>query len=211
MIPRSLIYGVLALAALPRVAAPQVHPHACIWPASQPRCSSWFVTEAGVFTRLTDLQPADERLLFNYTLGWMRNIGARTALGVVVFGGAEGELRGGAALRARKWISPRLATDLAAGVHLFGDASSQDVALGSPMLTVRLTYADKLAVTGRVDVLKLRCGPTCSPEHVPNANATSTRLYLGAEVGSKLGALGGVLGGVLAGVVIAVFAASYGS
>lgn len=200
---RVLVWTVVFLTSWSRVGTSQTPAHFCVWPASRPPCSSWFITEAGLYTRFTDLQPSDERLLFEYTLGWMRNVGSRTAVGIEVFGGIEGEVRGGAALRVRQWRSPRVALDLALGSHLFGDASSQDVTPGSPMVTVRLTYADKIAATGRLDVLKLRCGIDC---YARNPNATSTRLYLGAELGSKLG----VLGMAVAAAAGAVWAAALG-
>jgi hypothetical protein len=176
----------------------------CVWPAVQARCSAWLITEAGVHVRFTDLQSGDERVLITYSLGWMRNAGVRTAVGVELFAGVEGEVRGGAGVRFRKWLSSRDALDLTTGVHFFGDASSQEVSAGSPMFSVRLAHADLIAATGRVDVLKLNCAGCPAPT---TSGGTSTRAYLGAEVGSKAGVVAMLVTGVLA----ALFAASYGS
>lgn len=201
---RVVVWTVAFLTSWSRLGTSQTPGHLCVWPASGPPCSSWLITEAGLYTRFTDLLPGDEHLLLEYTFGWMRNLGTRTAVGGEVFGGAEGEVRGGAAFRVRHWSSSRVALDLALGIHLFGDASSQDVTPGSPMVTVRLTYADKIAATGRLDVLKLDCDIDCLG-YAPNPNATSTRLYLGAEMGSKLG----VLGMALTAAAAALYAASF--
>lgn len=205
MLTRVAVCALALNAGWSRIATSQSSDKGCIWPAPPVRCSSWLITEAGLAVRLTDLQPGDERVLVGYALGFMKN-NTRTAIGGEIFGGVEGEGRGGAALRFRKWLTPRTGLDLGAGIHLFGDASSQSVALGSPTFTVRFTYADLIAAHARVDVLQLQCNNGCTPD-VTNPNGTSTRLYLGAETGSKPG----VLAMVLTGIVVGIAAASYGS
>ncbi|MCI0353868.1 MAG: hypothetical protein L0099_02340 [Acidobacteria bacterium] len=204
MITRALLCVAAVFGAAASLMEAQAPFQNCVWPAPQPRCSAWFATEAGLYVRFTDRQAGDETLLLAYSLGWMRNANTRSAWGAEVFGGLEGEVRGGLALRVRRWVPPLAAVDVAAGVHLFGDASSQDVTSGSPMLTVRITYADKVAAAARVDVLKLHCGRDCSPAFVLNPNGTSTRLYIGAELGSQLG----VIAAALAAVAVGVSAAS---
>jgi hypothetical protein len=199
VLKRALQCAVAALAIAPGVIRAQTS-QGCFWPGPAPRCGSWFITEAGLFARFTDRHPGDENLLIGYSFGWMRNAGAHSSWGAELFGGTEGEVRGGFGVRARRWLSPRAAVDVAAGVHLFGDASSQDVASGSPMFAVRITHADKFAAAMRLDVLRLRCGATCSPTSVPNPNGTSARLYIGAEAGSQFGLIGAGLTAVVVGL-----------
>lgn len=198
---RAVCCAVLILAAAPTLMM-ALGPQDCFWPAPRTRCSSWFITEPGLYMRFTDRDPGDETLLFGYSLGWMRNMSTRNAWGGELFGGVEGEVRGGLALRARRWLSERTAMDVAVGAHLFGDASSQHVASGSPMFAVRITHADKLAAVARLDVLHLRCGANCDAA-LPDPNGTSTRLYGGIELGSQLGAVAAALAAVVVGVLAA--------
>jgi hypothetical protein len=177
----------------------------CLWPAPQSECASWFITEAGLFARLSDRDPGDEHGLVAYSFGWMRNAGTGAAWGAELFGGVEGEIRGGVAVRVRRWLSPRAAVDFAAGVHLAGDASSQDVATGSPMVKVRVTYADKLAAVMRLDALKLRCTTDCSAPFVNNPNGRSTRFYVGVEVGSEPG----LIAKLLTAAAVGIYALTY--
>lgn len=160
----------------------------CFAPKPAPACRSWLITEAGVRLRLTDRFDDEQDLFFHYALGWMRNVGPRTALGLEAFGGSDGHARGGAAVRARQWLSDRVAADLVVGMHLMGNASSQEVKAGSPSFQVRVGYADRLAVIGSVDILSLRCPEFC--EFIREPNTTRTRAYLGAELGSGLGVFG---------------------
>ena len=180
-----LVAGAVTLAAPGPVAA-QGNP--CFAPKPAPSCRSWLITEAGARVRLTDRFEGEQDLFFHYAIGWMRNVGPRTALGVEAFGGSDGHARGGAAVRARQWLSAKVAADLVAGVHLIGNASSQEVQVGSPSFQVRVGYADKVAVIGSVDILSLRCPEFC--DFIRDPNTTRTRAYLGAEVGSGLGVFG---------------------
>lgn len=210
MIIRALpLYGLCFLVACSSTVHGQTQSRQCLSSHAPPDCSSWVVTESGVYLRFTDIQTEDsgrdEHVLFNYTLGWMRNTSSRTALGAQLFGGAEGEVRGGVAARVRHWLSTHAAFDAAAGVHLVGSASSQDVQLGSPMLLARITYGDRLALASRADVLFLRCRDTCTPGFVAKPNGTSIRLYVGGELGSELG----VIGMLLTGLAVAVVVVSY--
>jgi len=183
--PTLLALGFLLLAPLGPVVA-QGNP--CFSPRPLPPCRSWVVTETGVRLRLSDRYEDEQELFVHYALGWMRNVGGRTALGVEAFGGSDGHARGGLAIRGRRWLSDRVAADLVAGVHLMGDASAQEVKPGSPTFQARLGWADKVALVGSVDILSLRCPEFC--QFVRDPNTTRTRAYLGAELGSGLGVFG---------------------
>jgi hypothetical protein len=192
-----LLLAGAALLAPPAPLAAQGNPSFAPRPA--PACRSWLITEAGTRVRLTDRFADEQDLFFHYALGWMHSVGPRTALGLEAFGGSDGHARGGAAVRARQWLSDRVAADLVAGVHLMGNASSQEVKAGSPSFQVRVGYADRLAVIGSVDILSLRCPEFC--EFIREPNTTRTRAYLGVELGSGLGVFGFAI--TAAGVLVA--------
>lgn len=180
-----LLTAIVLLAGVPTARAQGGH---CYGGQPSPKCRSWMITETGARVRLTDRYPDEQNIFFHYALGWMRNVGTRSALGAEAFGGSDGHARGGLALRGRQWLSDQVAIDLVAGVHLVGDASAQEVKPGSPTFQARVGYADKVAVVGSVDILSLRCDLGC--EFVRDPNTTRTRAYLGAELGSGLGMAG---------------------
>lgn len=201
----------------------------CAQGAPANRCALFPIIEAGAHLRLTDHRPGATPILVNYALSFMANSGARTALGAEIFAGYEGEIRGGVALRMRRWLGPHTGLDVTAGVHLFGSANSDDprcdfefpgdftcgaspysatVARGSPMLQARLGYRDIVAVSTRLDVLRMTgYRQDCSSGQCESnlATRTSARLYLGAEVGSHAGLAAQVATG-LAVVVVGVVA-----
>lgn len=178
----------------------------CFRGAPADRCSWFLLTESGVHYRLTDLIPGDERVLFSGSLGLMVNTPGGAAWGGEAFAGLEGDLRGGLALRWRRWLGGRSSLDVAAGVHLLGNASGGAVRAGSPMVQARYTLGDLLGASARLDVLAIRNG---CPEAIcfSRGSWTSERLYVGGELGSSLG-LGAM---VLAGLAVSAFALSYGN
>lgn len=204
VIPRGSTLLTLAVLVTAPLGAAGAQGRPCFTPRPSPPCSSWVVTEAGVRLRLSDRFQDEQDLFVHYALGWMRNVGGRTALGIEAFGGSDGHARGGLALRGRQWLSDRVAADLVAGVHLMGNASSQEVKAGSPTFQARIGYADKVALIGSVDILSLRCPELCA--FIRDPNTTRTRAYLGAELGSGLGVFGfavTAVGFVVMGLVIA--------
>ncbi len=195
-----------AVAQEPAAAPAEPARRGCFRPAAAPRCAWFTIVDAGVHRRLND-DPDDEATLFAWALGFMANTGPRTALGGEVFAGAEGELRGGVALRWRRWLTGRASLDLAAGVHLAGDASSGDVKPGSPMLQVKWMPTDLLGLSARLDVLRIEDPFTAGP--TPGPAYTSERLYLGGELGSGLGVVGFAITAVVIGLAALAFAAAY--
>lgn len=182
---------------------------ACFRGAPADRCSWFLLTEAGVHYRFTDISPDDAHVLFSGALGFMVNRSSGTAWGGEAFAGMEGDLevRGGLALRWRRWLGGRSSLDLAAGAHLVGEAATLGtVQAGSPMVQVRYTLGDRLGVSARLDLLRIKHG--CLHELCfPRESWTSPRLYGGGEVGSSLG-LGAMM---IAGLAFAALALSFGS
>lgn len=171
----------------------------CFRGAPADRCRWFTLTEGGIHYRLTDVAPNDDRLLYGVTVGFMVNTSRRAAIGAEAFGGVEGVLRGGVALRWRRWLGRRSSLDVALGVHLFGDTRRGSLAHGSPMLQARLNAADLLAASARLDLLRLttQCADVMC---LTSATRTSERLYVGGEVGSQLG-LGTILAAGVGGLI----------
>lgn len=193
----------LAAAALP---AQDSVPGGCFRGGPRERCTWFTLTEASVHYRLTDILSDDERLWYGFALGFMVNTRRGTALGGEAFAGVEGDVRGGLALRWRRWLGPHASLDLAAGVHLAGDASSGTVQPGSPMLQASLVAGDRIGATARLDVLRLK--HSClEAACFQRTDRTTQRFYLGGQVGSGLG-LGA---GLAAGLAFLAFALSYGN
>lgn len=178
----------------------------CFRGAPADRCAWFALAEAGAYYRFSDVIPGDERVLVNYTLGFMVNSSPRTAIGGEAFGGAEGELRGGLALRWRRWLTGNASIDAAAGIHLLGEASAGTVRAGSPMIQARYTYRDLVGAAVRLDALRLN--DACFDQACATlADGTSTRFYIGGEVGSGAG----VAAMVATGLLVLLAAAAYGS
>jgi hypothetical protein len=201
----SLLSGMGTLAAQDTT-PPRRATRGCFHGGPADRCAWFTLTESGVQYRLSDVLPGDERLLYGFTLGLMVNRADRSALGGEAFAGVEGDVRGGVAVRWRRWLGRSSSLDLAAGVHLVGDASSGHVHPGSPMLQATLIAGDRIGASARLDVLRLSNScpdATC----VTRTSGTSERLYVGGQVGSGLG-----LGAALAvGFGIVAFVLSYGN
>jgi len=179
----------------------------CFRPRPAAQCRWFVVTDAGFNYRLTNVIAGDERLLLSYGIGAQINHrNGRTALGGLVFGAIEGEIRGGLALRTRWWLGSRSAVDLTSGVHLFGEASGGSIA-GSPMLAARLVPWDLVGLNARLDLLSIRNGCLEVPCQT-RGDYSSSRFSLGAEAGGWLGTTGIIGTGVLIAILLITFAAT---
>src|SRR4051812_921419 len=76
----------------------------CLQPHPADRCAWFPVIELGTLVRLAGGPSGDSRLLLEWNLGFMKNAGARSAVGGVLFASAENNARAGAALRWRRWL-----------------------------------------------------------------------------------------------------------
>ena len=175
------LMGLLLLLAAPLMA--QDSSPRCFSPRPSPTCGSWFITEAGARYRVSDRYQDEQNVYFHYALGWMHNVGRRSALGGELFGGSDRHARGGVAIRAREWLSNRASVDLVAGVHLLGDASGQEVKAGSPTVQLRVSHSDKMAVVASVasnidsSRISVRSrGANHEPNRPPTALAARTRV-----------------------------------
>jgi hypothetical protein len=201
MLSRRILLFLMLLLFTPDRAAGQSAGRACFWPKPLAECKSWIITEPGLHLRLNEHATGDERLMFTLSLGFMKNTSALSAFGAELFGASDGDARGGVALRARRWLSPRSALDFVGGIHLDGTARDLHVGMGSPMLMTRITYADEIAASLRLDLLDLKCvGQYCGPQPDPDQSGMSPRVYVGAELGEKPGMYGTLIG--VAGLIV---------
>jgi len=119
--------------------------------------------------------------------GCMRNTSARWALGGTTLFGIRGngasELRGGAAMRVRRWLDSGHAVDFAAGPFL---ASADGLTRLGGAAEVIYNVGDRIHLTSRW-------------EHVKMPRAQESSLYLGIGLGSKPALIGGGIAGVLIG------------
>ena len=136
-----------------------------------PRCRAFWLTEFGVAAPLGGSDP-----LASWELGGMRNIDARTALGVTLYLSAFASDGFGVKPRLRRWLSPRTALDVSPGI--FYAAGNR-----RPGFTghVGLSLGDWLSLTVQAQTVQADFGGGGK---------------LGWFAGGKLGALPGTVSGV---------------
>ena len=112
-------------------------------------------------------RPLRNRSLLAVYVGWMQNVGERSAVGGVVMAGLTGG-RGLVAVRPRyrRWLSPRLSLDVGVGPMVApGFGASAEVSV---------TVADLIALTSELAVLD-------------QGGSGTTTWYFGAKTGSYAG------------------------
>jgi hypothetical protein len=169
-------------------------------------CSSFLLTEAGLFVPLTGQAP-DQNLFGSVDVGGMKNVGSRAAVGASGFweSGSDHN-RGGVRLRYRRWRGDRLSVEFAPGVVLAGnDAYDAPGFIGQAALNV----GDLMSVVVEGEHERYTLTPWywngSSTVPGPTQHASNTTLRVGLRAGSYLGA--GTM--LLAGIGIAALAASF--
>src|SRR2546428_12222389 len=122
-----LLALLLSLALRPAVAAQTAPPpprHECFRGRPQPACDQFWITEFSLLTRINRL-PDGEYLSVPYFMRWelgsMENHGPRSAAGVTLVAELDDlGSRLGVKPRYRRWLGPRAALDLSAGVLFKG-------------------------------------------------------------------------------------------
>jgi hypothetical protein len=184
-----------------------------------------------------DPAPGDElRYLVTAELGWMKNLGTRSAVGATLSLLAHGAhdpyasiedlypyLGTAVMVRYRRWLSPDAGVELGLGTPFSAERALGTVQLPSLIGEVSFTYAGLIALTARVERTRyeqLHLGPAGTPgvgftyplgslaaSFQVSSPDVDTAWYLGA----KVSALPGALGIVAAGVLIAVSRIAYSS
>ena len=169
-------------------------------------CSSFLLTEAGLFVPLTGELP-DQSLFGSVDLGAMKNVGRHAAVGASGFWeSGSNHNRGGLRLRYRRWLGDRLSVELSPGVVLAGnDTYDAPGFIGQAGLNV----GDLISVVVEGEHERYAVTPWYWNGSYtvpgPTAHTSNTTLRVGVRGGSYLGA--GTM--FLAGIGIAVLAASF--
>ena len=169
---RTLLATVTAFAALPVHAQSLVSRRPiCFQGARLPACTSYWITEVGLYTRvggtyITDREtPAlRDRQMVNhgsFEIGLMRNWGSNATGGHISFGRSEPGNRLGLLARHRRWLSPKYSLDVSAGpisaeietgdhrTSLHGRGITGDVILGFADVAHVVVRADRVSENGQ--------------------------------------------------------------
>lgn len=198
-------------------AASMSRPAGTTWRGSAPPgCRDFILTEAGASASLSGDLP-DAGTALTWDLGYMRNLGSRSAVGGSFYLRAYSAewLTVGFRPRYRHWLGRRTALEIGPGLVLssggdFGGVNqAPPLAFGSLNTSLALTYGDLVAVTLEFDALRFEDSdtpPAWSWEYyVPGSveGGTHSAWYAGARFG---GWLGPVATGALLGVAMIAFA-----
>lgn len=172
----TVLIACLSLAA-PSFAGP------CLRGEALPQCRSFLIIEGSYARRL-----GGEGMHYVFgELGYMRNRSEHWALGGTAMFGVRGsgssELRGGAAVRVRRWLGSGNAVDLSSGPFL---ASADGLTRLGGAAEVIYNIGDRVHLTSRWEYVKM-----------PGMDESS--LYLGVGLGSRPALIGGAIAGVLIG------------
>lgn len=173
-------------------------------------CASFLVTEAGVFVPLSGAAP-DQNLFGSVDVGWMGNVGRRSAVGTSAFWeSGTYHNRGGVRLRYRRWLKSRLSLELSPGVVLAGnDTYDPPGYIGQAALNV----GDLMSVVVEGEHERFNSpywywnGSSTVPS--PAQHASNTTLRVGLRAGSYLGAGSMFLAGIALVAVAAAFSGGY--
>ena len=153
-----------------------------------PQCRSFLVFEDNYARSL-----GSEGMHYGFgEFGYMRNLSERWAVGGTTLFGVRGngssEIRGGGAVRVRRWLGSANALDLASGPLV---ASADGMTRLGGTAEVVYNMGDRVHFTGRWEYVKM-----------PGKKETS--LYLGGGLGSKPALIvGGVVGALMGALALA--------
>jgi hypothetical protein len=197
---RRAVAALLTLAVGTLAAGQDLSAQACFGARPLPRCRSFWLTEFTLSGRL-DPHPQTEDAAATLEVGYMTNVGGRSALGGALFL-QGGEPVGGFGFRPRyrHWLGRQVSLDLAPGIVLKAVSGGQ-FTLRSPSFSglVGLNVGPGLGLIGRVDLVRGAYGGFA------NGKSTGLAWYAGGRLGGWPGVVGlaGFLG--LATVVAATW------
>jgi hypothetical protein len=122
----------LALSVPVTVRAQQSQAEMCWAAHPQPRCSSFLVTNAGLYTRLVDFAGDEAPVSAVFDGGFMVNVSRRDAVGASYMGSLDNNHVAGPAIRYRRWLQKDASIDLALGVATSGASGALGLVKISP-------------------------------------------------------------------------------
>jgi hypothetical protein len=172
----------------------------CLRSRPYPECRVFFVTNAGVYTRLVGgLGGGPVRVILDG--GAMVNLSPKNAIGGSWFViGDEDGLSTGPVLRWRRWLGPTKSLDVAVGTIIAGGDVGRP---GSVLGLVKYNPVHWFGIAARPELVR-HSGYYENTGYRYVAPGTKARLYLGAEFGGKPGLVVG--SGVLALTVVGLVA-----
>ena len=185
-----LLALLFSLALRPAVAAQTAPPpprHECFRGRPQPACDQFWITEFSLLTRINRL-PDGEYLSVPYFMRWelgsMENHGPRSAAGVTLVAELDDlGSRLGVKPRYRRWLGPRAALDLSAGVLFKGSGRFRAPGF---VAQAAITGGDYVGFVTQLEYFRSDQG----------------RRDLGAYAGVRFGALPGIIAGLLLPVLV---------
>jgi hypothetical protein len=160
------------------------------------RCSSFLITELSVLAPVTDDagRGTEQSTLYSGDVGWMKNVGSRSALGASGFWETGSSLnRGGVRLRYRRWLGHQTSLEFSPGVVVAGDGPFQGPGFVGQ---AALNAGDLVSL-----IVEGEAGRFSWPEsgNQPSRQVTDTSLRVGIRGGSFVGAGVGVIVGLILG------------
>jgi len=169
--------------------------HALCWrgrPA--PECQSFLITETGVLMRLDEYpyQRGTSRASVAFDLGWMKNVGKTSAVGLTGYAMSGGpSTRYGVRARYRHWQSRSTSVDLTAGILLQGEDNLIDYDPPGLVVGAALNSGDLIALTVEGEYANYQdFGSGGGPVEALGRSDMTWRA--GAKLGSGLGLVGGL-------------------
>jgi len=169
---RLCLFIVLALGSPGSTAA-----QTCFRGHPKPACSGFTILELTGALRLNEKPGSTDgsTAFFYWSGGYLRNIGARSALGpgFKLTADSDGH-RYGPVLRYRRWLSPTSSIDFAPGAFVAGKDNFVALRFPSPTADVAVNYRDWVGLAVGVDALR------------PSTGATQWQWHAGMRVGTWL-------------------------
>jgi hypothetical protein len=141
----------------------------CFRGRPRPACSGFAVLEltGGIRLNPTPSQTGQNAALLSWSAGYLRNTGARSALGAAFTLTADGDgHRYGPVLRYRRRLGLASSVDVTPGIFLAGKDNVVALRFPSPTADVAFNYRDWVGLAVGVDVLRRAQGATQWQWHV---------------------------------------------
>ena len=151
----------LAAGVFGATAASPVAAQSCFRGGPEPRCTSFWITEAGFSfgPRRQVVSPRGPSTghLLTWEIGWMRNAGTNLALGGSTFLEGDGMRmagwRAGVKARYRRWLGPDRSIDVEPGLVVAGEERFERQVPGA-LIVVGYNLGDLASVTLQVEALQ---------------------------------------------------------
>jgi hypothetical protein len=159
-------------------------------------CSSFLITELSVLVPVTDDagRGSEQSTFYCGDLGWIKNVGSRSALGASAFWETGSSVnRGGVRVRCRRWLGHQTSVEVSPGIVVAGDGPFQ-----GPGFVGQAAFnaGDLMSLVVEAEVDRFSWPNSWNQ---PSRKATDASLRVGVRGGSFVGVAAGVILGLVAG------------